>query len=86
MHGQRNSAAPVGLDLRPLRIVLPGGSGQVGTLLAQLFQESGHFVTVLTRSPYRRPWQTVHWDGQTEGPWTETLDGADVCINLPGEA
>jgi hypothetical protein len=70
--------------VRPLRIVLPGGSGQVGRMLAQFFQERGHHVTILTRGPYTAPWQTVHWDGRTLGPWVETLDGADVCIHLSG--
>ena len=71
---------------RPLRIVLPGGSGQVGRMLARHFQERGHHVTVLTRGPYAAQWQTVHWDGETAGPWTETLEGADVCINLAGRS
>ena len=44
----------------PLRIVLPGGSGLVGQVLARHFQEQGHHVTVLTRGPYTAPWQTVH--------------------------
>jgi uncharacterized protein (TIGR01777 family) len=71
---------------RPLRIVLPGGSGQVGQVLARHFQERGHHVTVLTRGPYTAPWQTVHWDGVSEGEWTEQLEGADVCINLAGRS
>jgi uncharacterized protein (TIGR01777 family) len=74
------------VNLRPLRIVIPGGSGQVGTVLARYLQESGHFVSVLTRSPFAAPWQTVHWDGHSEGPWIETLEGADVCINLAGRS
>jgi hypothetical protein len=53
-------------------------------MLAQFFQERGHHVTILTRGPYTAPWQTVHWDGRTLGPWVETLDGADVCIHLSG--
>jgi uncharacterized protein (TIGR01777 family) len=69
-----------------LRIVLPGGSGQVGEFLAQHFQQQGHQVTVLTRSPYSAPWQTVHWDGETTGPWTEYLEGADLCVNLAGRS
>ena len=80
------SAGPAGVGVRPLRIVLPGGSGQVGHGLAHHLQRQGHHVTVLTRSPFTAPWQTVHWDGATEGPWTETLDGADVCINLAGRS
>jgi hypothetical protein len=69
---------------RTLRIVLPGGSGSVGTMLAQYFQERGHHITVLTRAPYAASWQTVHWDGVNTGPWVETLEGADACINLTG--
>jgi hypothetical protein len=69
-----------------LRIVIPGGSGQVGQLLARHFQERGHHVTVLTRGPYTASWQTVHWDGEEPGEWIETLEGADVCINLIGRS
>jgi len=69
-----------------LRIVIPGGSGQVGHMLAAYFQERGHHVTILTRGPYTAPWQTVHWDGKNLGPWVETLEAADVCINLSGRS
>jgi uncharacterized protein (TIGR01777 family) len=69
-----------------LRIVLPGGSGHVGQMLARHFLALGHQVTVLTRSPYTAPWETVHWDGERPGSWTETLEGADVCINLAGRS
>lgn len=71
---------------RRLRIVIPGGSGQVGRRLAQFFQERGHHVTVLTRGPYSAPWQTVHWDARHVGPWVQTLEGADVCIHLSGRS
>ncbi len=69
-----------------LRIVIPGGSGQVGQVLARYFQQLGHHVAVLTRGPYTAPWTTVHWDGLNIGPWTEHLEGADVCINLAGRS
>jgi len=71
---------------RRLRIVIPGGSGHVGHMLARSFQERGHHVTILTRGPYTANWQTVHWDGRQTGPWVETLEGADVCINLAGRS
>src|SRR5580704_5765536 len=71
---------------RGLRIVIPGGSGQVGRLLAAHFHDRGHHVTVLTRGPYTAEWQTVHWDGKTLGPWVETLEGADACIHLSGRS
>jgi uncharacterized protein (TIGR01777 family) len=79
-------AAATPHTFRPLRIVLPGGSGQVGQALARHFTERGHQVTVLTRGPYTAPWLSVHWDGENPGPWTEYLDGADVCINLAGRS
>jgi len=71
---------------RPLRIVIPGGSGQVGRVLARYFSQRGHHVIVLTRGPHTAEWQTVHWDAQTRGLWTQYLEGADVCINLAGRS
>lgn len=75
-----------GVNPQPLRIVLAGGSGLLGQVLARHFVQRGHQVVVLTRGPYTAPWQTVHWDGQHAGPWTECLEGADVCINLTGRS
>lgn len=75
-----------GLAARPLRIVIPGGSGQVGSMLSRHFVDAGHCVTVLTRSPYAAEWQTVHWDGEHTGEWVEHLEGADVVINLAGRS
>ena len=72
--------------LHPLRIVIPGGSGQVGRVLARHFQQRGHHVVVLTRGPHTAQWETVHWDALTPGIWTEYLEGADVCINLAGRS
>ncbi|MGC9159292.1 MAG: epimerase, partial [Terracidiphilus sp.] len=71
---------------RPLRILLPGGSGLIGHLLARRFLERGHQVTVLTRAPYTAPWLTVRWDGEHPGPWIDHLEGSDVCINLTGRS
>ena len=71
---------------RPLRIVIPGGSGQVGTILARHFHAQGHHVTVLARSKRAAPWPVVKWDGTTLSDWTSTLDGADVLINMSGRS
>jgi uncharacterized protein (TIGR01777 family) len=69
-----------------MKIVLPGGSGQVGTLVAHAFWAAGHEVVVLSRSPRPAPWRTVGWDGKTLGPWAEEIDGADVVFNLAGRS
>ena len=72
-----------------MRVVLPGGSGQVGTILARAYHRDGHDVIVLSRSAVasgRAPWRVVAWDGETLGPWASELDGADVVVNLAGRS
>lgn len=69
-----------------MRIVIPGGSGQVGRILARHFQGSGHTVTVFSRKPRPTPWLTVEWDGLTPGAWVAELEQSDVCINLAGRS
>lgn len=69
-----------------LRIVIPGGSGQVGRILARHFLSEGHSVVVLSRRPQSEPWPTVVWDGRELGSWSELVSGADVVINLAGRS
>src|SRR5579862_5181970 len=69
-----------------MKIVIPGGSGQVGTVLARAFVADGHEVVVLSRHPGVAPWRVVAWDAATLGPWTAEIDGADVVINLAGRS
>jgi uncharacterized protein (TIGR01777 family) len=67
-----------------MKIVLPGGTGQVGTLLARSFVADGHEVVVLSRNPRRARWQVVGWDAETVSEWAAEIDGADAVINLAG--
>ncbi len=69
-----------------LRIVIPGGTGQVGQILARHFHEQGHSVTVLARHPKPAEWNTVLWNASDLGSWALALDGADVVINLAGRS
>lgn len=69
-----------------LRIVIPGGSGQVGNILARHFHAQGHDVVVLARSVTPAPWPVVNWDGANFGNWTSELENADVLINLAGKS
>ena len=69
-----------------MRIVIPGGTGQVGSLLARTFHDEGHDVVVLSRAPRPRPWREVAWDGATVAGWTSEIDGCDVVINLAGRS
>ena len=69
-----------------MKIVLAGGTGAIGELLAKAWHARGHEVVVITRSPYLAKWETVVWDGRTPGPWMDVLDGADVVVNLAGRS
>jgi len=71
-----------------VKIVLPGGSGQVGTILARRFHRDGHDVVVLSRNPdeKRQPWRVAMWDAETPGEWTREIDGCDLVINLAGRS
>jgi len=66
-----------------VKIVIPGGSGQVGTLLRRTLVADGHEVVVLSRDP--KPGE-VHWNGENLGAWAEALEGADAVINLAGRS
>ena len=67
-----------------MKIVIPGGTGQVGTMLDRALTAEGHDVVLLTRTP-RGPGQ-VRWDGRTLGDWAGRIDGSDVVINLAGRS
>jgi uncharacterized protein len=69
-----------------MKIIIPGGSGQVGTVLAREFHGRGHEVVVLSRKPGHADWRTVAWDGETLGDWLTEFEGADAIINLAGQS
>jgi uncharacterized protein (TIGR01777 family) len=67
-----------------MKVVIPGGTGQVGAILNRALTTAGHDVVVLTRRPVRD--REVRWDGETLGPWVEEIDGSDIVINLAGRS
>ena len=80
-----------------MKIVIAGGTGFLGSPLAEVYAEDGHEVRVLSRglpagesrhdSGTGVPGVTrVGWrpDGHT-GPWAAALEGADAVVNLAGE-
>lgn len=69
-----------------MKVVIPGGTGQVGTVLARALHADGHDVVVLGRSPEKREWRTAKWDGKTCGDGAAEIDGAHVVINLAGRS
>ena len=63
------------------RIVIPGGSGHLGTLVAEELHRRGDEVIVVSRRPEAAPWQTAGWD-ELAG----AIDGADAVLNLAGRS
>ena len=70
-----------------MKIVIPGGTGQIGAILCRAFSAAGDDVVVLSRTPVpRSSCRSVQWDGRTLCRWTQELEGADVVINLAGKS
>lgn len=71
------------------KLVLPGGSGHLGQLLARHHIALGNEVTVLGRGAAPALPEGVRyarWDGRNQGPWSAEIDGADAVINLAGRS
>src|SRR6478609_4951567 len=73
---------------RRMRIVIPGGTGQVGGILRRRYASAGHDVVVLSRQSETLETGVRHrvWDGRSLGDWAAELDGADVVVNLAGRS
>jgi uncharacterized protein (TIGR01777 family) len=72
-----------------MRIIIAGGTGQIGGRLAGLLAREGNEVRVLTRSERRASAangiEYAHWNGESLTGWEKLVDGADAVINLAGE-
>ena len=69
-----------------VKVVIPGGSGHLGQVLARSFAREGHDVVILSRRRTALPWRVVAWDAVSLGAWTAELEHADVLINLAGRS
>lgn len=69
-----------------MKIVIPGGSGQIGTVLTRSFLGLGHEVVILGRQAAPTQGRLVAWDGETLGAWASEIEGSDVVINLAGRS
>ena len=68
------------------KIILAGGSGFLGTVLAHYFAVREREVVILTRNPRTRAdrIREVCWNAVTTGDWLKELEGAGALINLAG--
>jgi uncharacterized protein len=68
------------------KMMLAGGTGFLGSLLAEHFAPRGTEIVILTRHPKERTRsiREAHWDGSNVGDWFQELEGARAVINLAG--
>src|SRR5205814_5480012 len=64
------------------KIVIPGGTGQLGTILSEHFHPNNEVVVISRHQPVRElPWRWAPWDALAK-----EIDGADAVINLAGRS
>lgn len=71
-----------------MKVILAGGSGQIGRALARSYLNRGWDVVTLGRAPTLQnrceKEGYLVWDGATLGDWGSEIDGANWVINLAG--
>jgi uncharacterized protein (TIGR01777 family) len=74
-----------------MKVIITGGTGDIGRYLIKELSQHGHQLVILTRSPdkYRGSFEEavelVQWDSKTAAGWVAHTDGADAIINFAGE-
>lgn len=69
------------------KIVLAGGTGQIGTALCKFYADRTEEIIILSRGSSKQVGNIryVKWDAKTQGPWAKALDNADMLVNLCGK-
>ena len=70
------------------KVVLAGGSGYLGRVLARFYSGIAKEVVILSRKKDKNPVahsRTVVWDAASRGHWEEALEGASLVVNLCGK-
>ena len=69
------------------KIVLAGGNGYLGKVLANYYKDKTEEIVILSRHEKQAEQniRTVTWDGKTRGKWTAELVNADLLVNLCGK-
>ncbi|WP_299336021.1 TIGR01777 family oxidoreductase [uncultured Psychroserpens sp.] len=65
-------------------ITIAGGSGFLGQVLENYFNQKGNTVYILTRTPKQD--NHIYWNARDLEDWTKVLEYTDVLINLTGKS
>lgn len=66
-----------------MNVVIAGGSGYLGRALTARLRAAGHRARILTRTA-ATDLDTLQWDGESRGAWTDAIESADAVVNLSG--
>lgn len=71
------------------KVILAGGSGLIGSILAERLASDGSEVVILTRfapagSASDGSVRHAVWDGVEQGRWSDEVNGASCVVNLSG--
>jgi hypothetical protein len=71
-----------------MKLVIAGGSGFLGQVLAKYFQSRFEDIVILSRTAAtsNKNIRKIVWDARTLGPWSGELNDCDVLINLTGKS
>lgn len=69
------------------KIILTGGNGYLGGVLAGYYRHIAEEVIILSRKPKAAEGniKTLLWNGIHQGEWVKEMEGADMLINLCGK-
>lgn len=69
-----------------MRVLIAGGTGLIGSALAQSLLADGKDVVILTRGKGESESgaRYVRWDGVTSAGWAREIEAADAVVNLAG--
>ncbi|HNP21420.1 MAG TPA: TIGR01777 family oxidoreductase [Panacibacter sp.] len=87
--------------MKNIKILIAGGSGFIGTAVAEYFGKENDIV-ILSRvkkgqvnnaynrgggkESFKRHGRVVAWDGISSGEWCREIDGCNIVINLAGKS
>jgi uncharacterized protein (TIGR01777 family) len=69
------------------KIILAGGSGYLGSVLAEHFKPFTKDIVILSRKMHAVDGnvRTVVWNGRDKGAWISEIEGAELLVNLCGK-
>lgn len=69
------------------KIILAGGSGYLGHVLADYYKDRARQIIILSRqaSASYDNVKYVQWDAETKGDWVKYMEDADLLVNLCGK-